>query len=167
MSRKRKELSYAARQAERHVRLYLSMLNTEAWKSLNCTARCLYIELERRYGGPGSNNGRIHCSIRAAAEALHVCKTSAAKAFRDLQDRGFIVAVTLGGFNRKNRHATEWRLTRHPSDVSNEFATREFERWRPGGALDDAAHEQNTVPPDGPSVRTPGQHGPSRRTMAA
>jgi hypothetical protein len=77
--------------AARHVN---SMLNTAAWKSLGCTARCVYIEIEKRYGGLGTNNGRIHYSVREGAAALAVSKTSIAKALRELQDRGFIVAVT-------------------------------------------------------------------------
>ena len=70
---KNQEPCYKVRQAERHVRLYHSMMKTDAWKSLSCVARCLYIEIERRYGGPGSNNGRIHYSIRDGAAALDLC----------------------------------------------------------------------------------------------
>jgi DNA-binding transcriptional MocR family regulator len=153
--------------AARHVRLYHSMMKTMAWKSLSCTARCVYIEIEKRYGGPGSNNGQIHLSVREGAAALKVSKTSVAKALRELQERGFIVAVTRGGFNRKNRHATEWRLTAHASDVSTQFATREFERWEPGQTFGDDVEEQNTVPVHGPKVPSGGQYSPSRRTIAA
>jgi hypothetical protein len=34
------------------------MMRTEAWRSLDCVARCAYLELAMRYAGPGSNNGR-------------------------------------------------------------------------------------------------------------
>ncbi len=138
------------------------MMKTIAWQSLSCVARALYVEIASRYGGPGSNNGKLHYSIRAAAKALGVSKTTAAKAFADLQDRGFIEAMMVGGFNVKNRRATEWRLTAHASDISTQIATKDFERWHPPGEK-----IQNTVPPTGRTVPLDGQHGPSKRTMAA
>jgi hypothetical protein len=140
------------------------MMKTPAWQNLSCVARCLYIEIERRYGGPGSNNGKIHYSVREGAHDLNISKTTAAKGFAELQDRGFIQAVTMGAFSRKNRHATEWRLTAHGSDISQDFATKEYERWQPAS---DQAENQNTVPQRGLTVPHRGPNGPSRRTVAA
>jgi hypothetical protein len=136
------------------------MLKTAAWRSLSCNARCIYIEIERHYGGPGSNNGKIHYSIRDAAEACSIGKSTAARALRELQDHGFIVAETVGGFNVKVKRATEWRLTAHASDISAQAATKDFERWQP-------AEIQNTVPTMGPSVPAVGQYGIRGGTMAA
>ena len=106
-------------------------MKTAAWQSLDACAKALYIELAARYGGPGSNNGRIPFSVREAAKALKVGKTRAALAIDHLRERGFIVPETKGAFSRKNRHAAEWRLTEFSSDVSNLWATREFEQWLP------------------------------------
>ena len=150
----------------RHIRLYHLMMKTPAWQSLSCVARCVYLEIEKRYGGLGSNNGKIHYSVRDGQTALHVCKTSIAKALKELQERGFIVCMIPGGFNRKNRRASEWRLTSHPSDISSDFSTNEFMRWQPEGS-GCAPEIQNTVPLRGPDVPPGGQHGPSRRTEAA
>jgi hypothetical protein len=160
MARSRKQ---RAPHVERHVRLYHYIMKTAAWGSLSCVARCIFIEIEKRYGGPGSNNGKIHYSIREAATALHIGKTTAANGFKELQDRGFVVLTKAGGFNRKDRHANEWRLTTHASDISQDSATKEFLTWKPG----DVTEEKNTVPQRGPSVPEPGQHGISTRTMAA
>jgi hypothetical protein len=167
----RAKLSGKVVRAERHVRLYHSMMKTPAWQSLTCVDRCVYIEMERRYGGPGSNNGRIHLALREGAKALGVGKTSIAKSQERLQERGFIVLMKRGGFNVKTRQASEWRLTQHVSDVSGHVATKEFERWRPDADIEPAADSstnfQNTVPVRGPSVPVDGQYGPSRRTVAA
>jgi hypothetical protein len=169
MSRAR--LSGKVARAERHVRLYHSMMKTPAWQSLACVDRCVYIEMERRYGGPGSNNGRIRLALREGARALGVGKTSIAKSQERLQERGFIVLMKRGGFNVKTRQASEWRLTQHVSDVSGHAATKEFERWRPDAKTEDETEPtvniQNTVPVRGPSVPVGGQHGPCRRTVAA
>ena len=45
-----------------------------------------------------------------------------------LQDRGFIVAVIKGHFDRK-RQATRWRLTEFACDVTGQPASRDFETW--------------------------------------
>jgi hypothetical protein len=84
-----------------------------------------------RYGGPGSNNGRIPYSVREAAEALHSGKSTAAASFKRLIDRGFIHPMQKGKFDRKLRHSTEWRLTEFSCDVTGALATKEFARWRP------------------------------------
>jgi hypothetical protein len=133
----------------RHVRLYHLMLRSEAWRSLDACAKALYVEISARYGGPGSNNGRIAFSVREAAKALKVGKTTAATAFDDLRERGFIFPETKGAFSRKFRHATEWRLTEFPSDVSSAWATKDYQDWR----------LQNTVPEDGPTVSAAGPFG--------
>jgi hypothetical protein len=127
---------------ERHVRLYHRMMKTAAWTSLSPNARAVYIEIEARYGGFGSNNGRIVYSVRMASEGTNIGKTAAARALIDLQDRGFIRMTKRGAFSLKSRHATEWRLTTHASDVSSQAATKEYEHWQPP--------EKNTVPERGP-----------------
>ena len=144
----------------RHVRLYHAMLRSEAWRSLDACAKALYVEISARYGGPGSNNGRIPFSVREAAKALKIGKTTAAIAFDHLRERGFIVPESKGAFSRKVRHATEWRLTEFVSDVSNDLATREYEQWRP-------AKIQNAVPKAGPTVSVVGPLGTYTRTEAA
>jgi len=96
---------------ERHVRLYHRMMKTAAWRSLSCHARCIYIEIERRYGGPGSNNGKIHYPVREAGTDCNISKTTAANGLLELQERGFIRIERRGAFSLKTRHATEFRLT--------------------------------------------------------
>jgi hypothetical protein len=48
----------------RYVAMTHWMMRTAAWQSLDCVARCAYLELASRYAGPGSNNGRLPFSLR-------------------------------------------------------------------------------------------------------
>lgn len=107
------------------------MMNTAAWKSLDATARAIYLHMAMRYAGPGSNNGRLHYSVREAAAELGIGKSTAQRALLALTDRGFIAVMQRGAFSLKTRHATEWRLTEFSSDIDNSFATRDYVRWPP------------------------------------
>ena len=114
----------------RHVRLYEWFVNTPAWRDLTPSERCVYIELEARYSGEGTNNGKIALSARQAAKACRVSKDTAAKAFASLDRHGFIRCETPGGFSTNSCLAPEWRLTRAPCDLTKIGATAEFKRWQ-------------------------------------
>lgn len=116
--------------SHKYVILWRWFTRTEAWRSLDTVARCAYLELSDRYGGPGSNNGRIPLSLRDLAEALHVSKATAMRALDRLQDRGFIVQMKRGHFDRKQKHSAEWRLTEFACDVTGELPTKAFASWR-------------------------------------
>jgi hypothetical protein len=62
--------------AGRYVNLREYMLASPAWQALDCNCRCLYIELARRYRGPASNNGKIPYSVREAATALAIGRST-------------------------------------------------------------------------------------------
>jgi len=52
------------------------------------------------------------------------------RAFRGLQEHGFLAIKTPGGFNLKIRHATEWRLTfEHAPGMR---PTQDYTHWSPG-----------------------------------
>ena len=116
------------RTEERFVRLTHSMMQSQAWRSLDGNARAIYAELAMLYRGPDTNNGRIGFSVRQAAHAINVSKDTAARAMRHLQERGFIVATTKGSFASK-RHATRWWLTVFNCDLTGQPASRDFETW--------------------------------------
>lgn len=115
----------------RHVRLYHWIMDTIAWRSLTAVDRAIYVEMAARYAGLGSNNGRLPYSVREAAKSLSIGKTTAGRALERLQMRGFIVPMKKGAFSLKLKHATEWRLTEFPCDVTNAPASKEFMRWTP------------------------------------
>src|ERR1044071_5672528 len=141
----------------RHVRLYHWILETPAWRSLSANARAIYIEIASRYAGV--NNGRISYSVREAADALHIGKTTAALAMGELVQQGFIVAREKGAFSLKKRHATEWRLTEFDCDVTKERASKDFMRW--------ALVEKKPVPETGLSVPETGPVGTCSGTDVA
>lgn len=115
----------------RFVQLYHYMTESPAWRDLDAVARAIYVELSRRYAGPGSNNGRIAYSVRQGAAELRVSKATASRALTALISHGFIVPMAKGAFSFKKRHATEWRLTEFPCDVTHTVAgSKEFMRWQ-------------------------------------
>lgn len=103
------------------------MTGTAAWRSLDPTARALYLELRARFNG--TNNGHIGLGCREAAEALNVGKNVANRAFDALEERGFIRVGTPSGFNTNGRRATEWLLTELKDDRNNQPATKDFAKW--------------------------------------
>lgn len=111
----------------RHVRLYHWLLTSPAWKSLGAVSRALYVELSGLYAG--TNNGDLFLSVRDAGKRLNIDKNTAGRAFKELEDRGFIRPRQKGSFDWKARHATSWVLTEHP--VGDALATKEFMKWRP------------------------------------
>lgn len=113
----------------RFVKLDCFMLESPAYRSLTPAARAVYVEVAKLYNG--RNNGALALSVRDAAERCRINKDTAGKAFSLLQAVGFVECVTPGGFTRKVRHATEWRLTGETCDKTGALATKAFMRWRP------------------------------------
>lgn len=114
---------------EAFVKLTWFLLNSAAWRDLTPAARAIYLEVAKLYNG--RNNGHLALSVRDAAEQCRVNKDTAAKSLASLQAHGFIECVTPGGFSRKLRHATEWRLTIERCDKTNALPTKAFMRWQP------------------------------------
>jgi hypothetical protein len=131
----------------RHVRLHHWMMVTPAWRTLTCPARALLVELYALFNG--TNNGALFLSVRDAAERLAVSKSTAARSFDQLCERGFIRPHVRGAFSRKVRHATQWVLTEY--EHCGQMPGKEFARWRP------ASENQNTVPLQGQTVPSEGQ----------
>ncbi len=139
----------------KHTRLYEYMLASEAWRSLSTVERALYLEIKRRYNS--KNNGFLAMSAREAGELLLIGKSTAARALRLLEERGFISCARRGGFNCKVSHASLWRLTEAKCDATGELPTKEFMRWRPGAQ--EGVEKQNTVPSQVRAVPVVGQYG--------
>jgi hypothetical protein len=56
------------------------LLETPAWRDLDCVARGVYLEIKKHYSG--SNNGRIGLSCRQAADAIGMSPATASRAFK-------------------------------------------------------------------------------------
>lgn len=85
------------------------------------------MELKELYNG--SNNGDLFLSVREAAKRLGVSNNTASKAFKELEEKGFIIARQKGYFKQKTRHATSWILTEFK--YNGQLPTKEFMRWSP------------------------------------
>ena len=81
---------------------------------------------------------RSSYSVREAATALKIGKTTAARSFDELRSHGFIAVVRESAFSWKVQQARRWRLTEHRCDETNTEATKDFMRWQP--------EKKNTVP---------------------
>jgi DNA-binding transcriptional regulator YhcF (GntR family) len=127
----RREYHKGRRAKGRYVALQEYMLASTAWQSLDGNCRALYIEIARRYRGPNSNNGKIPFSVREAARALHIGRSTAQRCFRRLIEMGFLRIGKRSGFNMKGRAATEWLLTEFPDDTTAmaAVATMDFMKW--------------------------------------
>jgi hypothetical protein len=133
---------FKGKSKERYVMLRYWLLNSPAWRSLTGNARALYIEIAQRYNG--RDNGRLSYSVREAAEALHISKSTAGRLLKILQERGLIICTKRGAFSLKTtKDASEWQLTEHDCDHPVAHATKDFMRWHPPADLDiDALNRQ-------------------------
>ena len=113
----------------RFARIMHFMMETPAWRTLPVYERALYLELAKIYDG--SNNGRIGLGCRRAAELCNMSVNKANTCFQTLVERGFIEVAAASGFNRKDRQATEWRLTQYRCDRTGAIPSRAFQNWRP------------------------------------
>lgn len=77
---------------EHFTKLIRNTMEEPAWRALSPVAQALYPWLKLEWRGPqANNNGRIQLSVRQAAERLGVGVNTAARAFHELQAKGFLV----------------------------------------------------------------------------
>ena len=112
-----------------YVALPYAMLKSPAWRSLSGNAVRVWFELHTRYNG--GNNGAVRLSFAEAVAALHISKATAQRAFRELQEKGFIALVKQG--NWYHRQAHEWRLTtKSTHSLKGKTApTHDWRSWHP------------------------------------
>src|SRR5262245_29142230 len=129
-----------------------AILDAPAWRAMSPWGRLLWIDLRGWLRNDGLNNGKVHRSCRAAAEALGFDKKTTARGFAELDHYGF-VRRTAEGFLGSDGYgiAAKYRFTdlahgTHPP-------TRDFEKWD-GELYVESSHrsahkKQNPVPPHG------------------
>ncbi|MEM6550404.1 MAG: helix-turn-helix domain-containing protein [Pseudomonadota bacterium] len=118
---------------EHWTKMIRPTMQCDAWRALSTTAQALYpwIKLEWR-GERANNNGKLRLSVRQAAEALGVGRDTAARAFHDLQAKGFLVQTEtaqlgIGGEAKSPTYEmTELAL---PGQLSGRKLYRD---WQPG-----------------------------------
>lgn len=113
----------------RHLRITHFMMGTAAWRSLSPYDKAIYLELLAIYNG--GNNGFIGLGVRAAAARAGISPNKANRCLWTLIERGFIESAQASAFSRKDRVATEWRLTHVKCDRTHQRASNAFAQWRP------------------------------------
>jgi hypothetical protein len=108
----------------RYFQIHYYLTQSDAWKALSAAARALYVQIGSRYNG--GNNGKLAFSVRDAARECNIARNTAAVAFRELVDLGFIEETRHGSLSRKTRIASEWRLTAFKCDLTGSLKTSAF-----------------------------------------
>ncbi len=113
------------RSSQRFIALPHYMLKSPAWKTLSPNAKALLIEVWARHNG--FNNGTISYSVREAEE-IGISYSTAARAFSELIDRGFLRVRRDSRFTQKTREARLWEITAEQCDGNK--AAADFVRWQ-------------------------------------
>lgn len=115
----------------RHTRLPHNMTGSPAWLDLSGAAVKLLIALQRL--DRGGDNGALFMSARKASDETGLSRNTVQKAFRELEEHGFIAAVDRGHFQVKGGPATSWRLTFVATPAQSRPPTHDWLRWVPDG----------------------------------
>ena len=107
-----------------HVQLHYYLLRSDAWRGLSGNSVRVYLELYMRFNG--TNNGKLFIGMDRIASNLGMSKSTVCKAFKELEEKGWIAKVKNGKWIRGQ--ASEWRLT--TKSMKNIPATNEWKQWR-------------------------------------
>ena len=106
------------------IPLPYSVVKHHAWRSLSGGTVKVYLELRSRYNG--KNNGKLCLSMEDAADLLGMSKSTVCRAFKELEEKGFIVKTKQGRWIGRQAH--EWRVTDKP--CNGHLATRDWQNWQ-------------------------------------
>lgn len=114
--------------------LHRNTMNTPAWRALSPSAQALFPWLKLEWHGPGSNNnGKIVLSVRQAAELMGCSINTAARAFHDLQAKGFLVVKRQAQLGVKGQAtAPEFELTDTAMPGEGARPRKLFDDWKTG-----------------------------------
>ena len=101
------------------------MAKSDAWRSLSGASVKIFVELHCRYSG--GNNGDLSLSYAEAADLLSLGKSTVARAFNELEEKGFIKKTSQGRWY--GRKASTWLVTDKPAR-KGEPALNSWQRWR-------------------------------------
>ena len=113
---------------EQFVPLGYPQLRSAAWRSLSGAAVKVFLEIRSRFNG--ANNGKLTLSLDEAARLLGIGKTTASRAFDELQSRGFLALTRRGAWY--GRQASEYATT--DRGVNGHLATHAWKHWRPSAS---------------------------------
>lgn len=119
---------------ERFTTMIRNTMLTPAWRALSPCAMALYPWLRMEWRGPkANNNGKISLSVRQAADRLGIGVNTAARAFHELQAKGFIVVKRHACLGVKGQGTSpEFELTEIAMPGDGNRARKLFLDWREG-----------------------------------
>ncbi|WP_422028516.1 hypothetical protein [Roseovarius sp.] len=123
------------KRGEHFTKMERNTMEAPAWRALTPVAQALYPWLKLEWRGPqANNNGKISLSVRQAAERLGVGINTAARAFHDLQAKGFIVVIEPARLGIKGQATCPTYELTEIALPHGEKATgrRLFKEWHPG-----------------------------------
>lgn len=121
--------------SEQFTKMIRSTMDTPAWRALSPIAQALYPWLKLEWRGPkANNNGSITLSVRQAAERVGCGINTAARAFHDLQAKGFAVVKRPAQLGVKGQAtAPTFELTELAMPGEGVRPRKLYADWREGG----------------------------------
>ena len=112
----------------------LSVMDTPAWRALSSAAQALYPWLVMEFKGEKyNNNGEIRLSVRQAGFKMGVSKDTAARAFYDLQAKGFIKVKKGGSLGISGMgKCPEYEITGLTLPENGRNANDHYKEWTEG-----------------------------------
>ncbi|MDR5801603.1 hypothetical protein [Caballeronia sp. LZ001] len=93
----------------RHVRIYVSLLGTPAWRVLSFSGKALFLDL--RSAVTATNNGNLSAALSEMKHKGWTSPTTLAKAIYELRAIGFIAVTVEGGLRQGTRVPSLYRFT--------------------------------------------------------
>lgn len=120
--------------AEHWTKMIRHTMEEPAWRALSSTAQALYPWLKLEWRGPeANNNGKIRLSTRQAAERLGVTHVTAARAFHELQAKGFIVLTEHARLGIEGAaKSPAYELTELKMPGAERDGRKLYRDWKPG-----------------------------------
>lgn len=119
---------------EHFTKMIRHTMEEPAWRALSTTAQALYPWLKMEWRGPeANNNGKLRLSSRQAGERLGINHKTAARAFQELQAKGFIVLTeyaVLGVEGQSAAPAFEITEIKMPHGAGD--GRKLYRQWQPG-----------------------------------
>lgn len=131
---------------EHFFKMERRFLENPSWRALSSAGQSVYLFIRLEWRGPhANNNGKIRLSVRQAAEKTGLGLNTAARAFHDLQAKGFIHVVELGALGCSGEaRGPSYEITELPMPNGNmPTGRRLFERWRKGNDFPVQKHNVN------------------------
>ncbi|MFC0198871.1 hypothetical protein [Paracoccus rhizosphaerae] len=128
---------------EHWTKMLRSTMETPAWRALGATAQALYPWLKMEWKGPkANNNGKISLPVRVAADRLGCNMKTAARAFHELQAKGFLLLTQHGRMGTEGKGASPtYEITELAVPGKDEHSGRKlYLHWEEGHDFAVRAH---------------------------